>query len=113
MSLLEFTDIDLVIEDLEARARGLDEVETGDVLGGSRRGRRIARRRSQQRRRSSSRRRTHHRSNGRLYRPKPKYVTRGSSNSNYAKKKRSLLGKADFHKRKSNMYRHQANMLRP
>ena len=34
MTILEFTDIELEIEDLEARAKGLDEDEGADVLGG-------------------------------------------------------------------------------
>ena len=33
MTILEFTDIELEIEDLEARAKGLDEDEGADVLG--------------------------------------------------------------------------------
>ena len=55
MTSFTFTDIDLEIEDLEARARGLDEFETADVLGGlGRRDRRLARYRHRQRTRRSA-----------------------------------------------------------
>ena len=55
MNSFTFTDIDLEIEDLEARARGLDEFETADVLGGlGRRDRRIARYRYRQRSRRAA-----------------------------------------------------------
>ena len=52
MAGLEFSGIELTIEDLEAKAKSLTEKESADVLGGRRRSRRHRRRR---RRRSNRR----------------------------------------------------------
>ena len=61
MSGLEFSGIELIVEDLEARPRSLTDKESADVLGGRRRSRRIRR----QRRRRSNRRA--HRGSMRVY----------------------------------------------
>ena len=62
MAGLEFSGIELTIEDLEAKAKSLTEKESADVLGGRRRSRRHRRRR---RRRSNRR---AHRGSNRVYR---------------------------------------------
>lgn len=102
MTMLEFTDIDLVIEDLETRAKDLDEMEASDVLGG--RGYRLRRSRGRSRRRRYLARRSRRSSKDKRGRP------RGRSSRSSPRRRRtraSLASRAKFHDRKAAGYRAQ------
>ena len=97
MSLLEFTDIELEIEDLEARAKGLDEDEGADVLGGYNRAAMARGRANRRRKRRASARQASRRRSRR--KRKPSRGRRGGAAA--ARRKRSFGRKARFHERKA------------
>lgn len=106
MSDLEFTNFSLSIEDLPARARGLDEDATSDVLGGFSRSSRYSRRRKMimmmRRRRAMASRRA-------AYMAKRK---RSSSKRKQSPARRSrknqYMAKASFHSKMASRYRRMA-----
>ena len=101
MTILEFTDIELEIEDLEARAKGLDEDEGADVLGGYNRAAMARGRANRRRKRRASARQASRRRSRRRRRPR-----RGRRRGAVAARRRSNFGrKARFHERKARYYR--------
>ena len=105
MSELEFTDFLLSIEDLPARARGLDEDATSDVLGGFGRSSKLRGRRRRRLKKSWFRRKskkwTGKRVSGFKRGKKRKKKTRRSRRKSYA-------AKASFHSRMAARYRRLA-----
>lgn len=106
MSDLEFTNFSLSIEDLPARARGLDEDATSDVLGGYSRAAAYARRRkmiiAMRRRRAASMQKRRA-----AYARKRKMSGRKSSPARRSRKKQ-FAAKASFHSRMASRYRRMA-----
>ena len=104
MSSLEFTDITLEINDLEPRARGLDEEEGSDILGGWGRLRRMRRRASRMGRRMRSRASAMRRRAGRTARRASKWRNR-TNFPGRRRMKQGLMMKAKFHERKAAFFR--------
>jgi len=107
MSTLEFTDFSLSIEDLPARARGLDEEATSDVLGGFSRAAAMRRRRAMRmawmrRRRASMMRRR------RAAYMKRRAMAKRKSNPARRARKKQYMAKASFHSRMASRFRAMA-----
>jgi len=106
MSTLEFTDFSLSIEDLPARARGLDEEATSDVLGGFSRAAYMKRRRAafmaMRRRRIAMMRRR------RSAYMKRRAMAKRKSNPARRARKKQYMAKASFHSRMASRFRAMA-----
>lgn len=103
MSTLEFTDFSLSIEDLPARARGLDEDATSDVLGGWARSSRMKKRaayiKAMRRRRSMKKRAAY---------MKRRSMSKRKSNPARRARKSQYMAKASFHSRMASRFRSAA-----
>ena len=101
MAILEFTDIELEIEDLEARAKGLDEDEGADVLGGYNRAAMARGRANRRRKRRAAARQSARRRSRQRRRPRRSKSRRTAA----ARRRREFGRKARFHERKARYYR--------
>lgn len=107
MSTLDFTDFSLSIEDLPARARGLDEEATSDVLGGWGRAAWLRSRRSKMMKAIARRKMALKRKRYAAMKRRSAMSKRKSNPARRSRKKQ-YMAKASFHSRMASRFRAMA-----